>query len=345
MAQSQANGDTVLVTGGSGFVAGWCIIELLRGGYSVRTTVRSLAREAEVRSSLAPQVDLGDRLLFFQADLMNDEGWDAAIEGCKYVLHVASPFPPHQPKHEDELIVPAREGTLRVLKASLAAGVERIVVTSSVAAIDFPGEGPADRKLTEDDWADPSDPKISAYAKSKTVAELAAWELVDKTGDRNRLATVNPGAVIGPVLSEDRSTSIQVVERMLKGEPAVPKVGFSLVDVRDIASLQLAAMTQPAAGGQRFIGVADFAWMAQVAETLRERMGDAAKKVPRRTAPNFLIKVMGLFDGSVRSIVSMLGVKTEYSAANAKTKLGWAPRPLEESIVDCAQSLIDQGIV
>ncbi|MGH2905328.1 MAG: SDR family oxidoreductase [Solirubrobacterales bacterium] len=344
MADPGSVNPTVLVTGGSGYLAGWCIADLLEKGYAVRTTVRTPARETEVRAAVAKQTP-ADGIEFFTADLLSDDGWADAVAGCKHVLHVASPFPPTQPKDPDELIVPAREGTLRVLKAALAAGAERVVVTSSIAAVDRQPGDHSGRKLTEDDWTDGDSPKVSPYARSKTIAERAAWDLVDESGDRNRLATVNPGAILGPLLTADRSFSIQMVERMLKGEPAVPKLGFNVVDVRDIASLHVAAMTAPEAGGHRHIGVARFAWMAEVAQTLREQLGDEAKKVPKRTAPNFLIKTLGLFDGSVRSIVPQLGVKTEYSAERAKTELGWQPRPVEESVVDCARSLIELGVV
>lgn len=311
----------------------------------MRTTVRNPNRESDVREAIAREIDPAGRLSFFKAELLGDDGWDEAVAGCKYVLHVASPFPSAQPKDPDDLIIPAREGTLRVLGASLAAGVERIVVTSSVAAIERAAGTSPDKVLDEDDWTDSASSKVSPYAKSKTIAERAAWDFADQSGDRERLVTVNPGAIIGPILSADRSFSIQLVERMLSGEPAVPKLGYSIVDVRDIAALEIAAMTAPEAGGKRFIGVSEFTWMAQIAETLRAKLGDDAKKVPRFTAPNFLIKAMGLFDGSVRLITSQLGVKTEYSADRAKSTLGWRPRPVEESVVDCAHSLIELGVV
>lgn len=318
---------------------------MLRDGYDVRTTVRDPAREPEVSKAVARQVDPAGRLSFFKADLLDDDGWSAAVAGCDYVLHVASPFPPTQPKDPDDLIVPAREGTLRVLKASLDAGVRRVVVTSSIAAVERAAGSPPGQVLDEDDWTDPASPKVSPYAKSKTIAEQAAWDLVERSGDRERLAVVNPGAIIGPVLSADRSFSIQLVERLLKGEPAVPKLGYSVVDVRDVAALEIAAMTRPEAGGKRFIAVAEFAWMSQIAETLRAKLGDDAKQVPRFTAPNFLVKAMGLFDPSVRSITGQLGLKTTYSADRAKSTLGWQPRPVEESVVDCARSLIELGVV
>jgi nucleoside-diphosphate-sugar epimerase len=331
---------TVLVTGGSGYLGGWCVVELLRRGYRVRTTVRDLAREAEVRTTVATQVDPGDRLTVLAADLLDDAGWKDAVSGCDHVLHVASPFPPQQPKDPDELIVPAREGTLRVLAASLDAGVDRIVVTSSVAAITGSGKPVHGRPLDEQDWSDPDNPKLSPYARSKTVAERAAWDFMRERDATEKLATVNPGAIIGPVLSDDRSFSLQVIERLLAGMPGVPRIGFSFVDVRDVADLEIRAMTTPEAGGERFVAVESFRWMADVAAVLRERMGEAAAKVPTRTVPNLLVRTMALFDPSVRSILGQLDRKTDISGERAKTRLGWSPRPIDETIVECAQSLL-----
>ncbi len=332
--------QTVVVTGGSGFLAQWVIAAVLDAGYSVRTTLRSPSREQEVRDSLAQVTDHLDRVSFATADLTSDEGWAEAIAGAKYVLHVASPFPPQQPKDPDELIVPAREGTLRVLRAALDAGVERVVVTSSIAAVDHARGDDRSRVLTEDDWTDGDSTAVSPYARSKTIAERAAWALVDERGERLRLATVNPGAIIGPVLNDDHSFSLQLVSRMLKGEPAVPKLGYNVVDSRDIASLQLLAMEKPEAGGNRFIGVSRFAWMSEIAQILRDNLGEDARKVPKHEAPNFLIRLMGVFDGSVKSIVPSLGVKTEYSHQHATELLGWEPRPVDESVLDCARSMV-----
>jgi dihydroflavonol-4-reductase len=333
---------TVLVTGGSGYLGGWCVVELLRRGYRVRTTVRDLAREAEVRATIATQVDAGDRLTVLAADLLKDEGWTEAAAGCDYVLHVASPFPPEQPKDPDELIVPARDGTLRVLKASLDAGVERIVVTSSVAAISGSGKPVHGRPLDEQDWSDPDNPKLTPYARSKTVAERAAWDFMGEREATGKLATVNPGAIIGPVLNDDRSFSLQTIERLLGGIPGLPRIGFSFVDVRDVADLEIRAMTAPEAGGERFVAVTTFQWMEEIAAVLRNRMGEAAAKVPTRTIPNFLVRGMGIFDPSVRSIVGQLGRRTEASSEKAKARLGWTPRPIDETIVECAQSLLDK---
>lgn len=331
---------TVLVTGGSGYLGGWCVVELLRRGYRVRTTVRDLAREAEVRTAVGTQVDPGDRLTVWAADLLDDAGWQDAVDGCNYVLHVASPFPPVQPKDPDELIVPARDGTVRVLEASLDAGVDRIVVTSSVAAVTGSGKGVYGRPLDEQDWSDPDNPKLSPYARSKTIAERAAWDFMHERGATGKLATVNPGAIIGPVLSDDRSFSLQAIERLLGGMPGVPRIGFSFVDVRDVADLEIRAMTAPEAGGERFVAVTTFQWMADIAAVLRSRMGEAAAKVPTRTVPNLLVRGMAIFDPSVRSILGQLGRKTSLSSERAKTRLGWSPRPIDETIVECAESML-----
>jgi dihydroflavonol-4-reductase len=342
--EAGAQPKTVLVTGGSGFLGGWCVAELLRRGHRVRTTVRDLSREAEVRAAVGSKVPAEDNLTVLAADLSGDEGWEEAVGGCDYVLHVASPFPPAQPKDPDELIVPAREGTLRVLRAALAAGVGRVVVTSSVAAVGG-GAKPSSAPLDEDDWTDLDNPTLSPYMRSKTIAEKAAWGLVREEGQIERLAVVNPGAIIGPVLSEDRSYSLELIERLLKGMPGAPRVGFSLVDVRDVADLQIRAMTAPEAAGKRLVAVAQFRWMSEVAEILRDRLGERASKVPTRTIPDLLVRAMGLFDPGVRSITGQLGKKLTYSSERAESLLGWSPRPVEETVADCAESLIDRGVV
>ncbi len=337
-----AETKTVLVTGGSGFLGGWCIAELLLRGYRVRTTVRDLSREAEVHAGVGAQVATDDRLEFFAADLGADEGWGRAVEGCDYVLHVASPFPPAQPKDPDELIVPARDGTLRVLRASLDAGVDRVVVTSSVAAVGG-SVSHSSVPLTEEDWTDADNPKLTPYTRSKTIAERAAWDLVKEREETEKLAVVNPGAILGPMLSDSRSFSLELIERLLKGMPGTPRLGYSIVDVRDVADLQIKAMTAPEASGERFIAVGEFRWMSEVAAVLRERLGAAAPKVPRRSVPDLVVRGMAIFDPSVRSIVGQLGRKVEMSSEKAKSLLGWSPRPIDETIVDCAQSMLDES--
>lgn len=332
--------STVLVTGGTGFLGGWCVAELLRGGHEVRTTVRNLSREGDVRAAMeVAGVDAGDRLTVAAADLSSDDGWDAAVAGCDYVLHVASPFPPAQPKDPDELIVPARDGALRVLGAGLDAGVKRVVMTSSVAAVRH-GRPPSEKPYDERDWTDGADPKRTPYVRSKTIAERAAWELVRERGAEDRLAAVNPGAIIGPTLSDDLSFSLQSVQRLLDGMPAMPRLGFTFVDVRDVADLHIRAMTNSAAAGERFLATDRFLWMADVAAILRDRLGADAAKVPSRVAPNIMVRVMSLFDPAVRSIVGDLGKSASYSSEKARTTLGWAPRRIEDSVADTARSLI-----
>jgi dihydroflavonol-4-reductase len=313
----------------------------LERGYDVRTTVRDLARERAVRDAVvAAGVDPGSRLTVVSADLTADAGWADAVAGCRYVLHVASPFPPVQPKDPDELIVPARDGALRVLRAALDAGVERVAMTSSIAAVRSSRQSSESAPYTEADWTDGDDSSSTPYARSKTLAEQAAWKHVRAADAENRLATINPGAIIGPALNDDHSYSLQAIQRLLAGMPAAPQLGFTFVDVRDVADLHIRALTDPVAGGQRFIATDHFLWLAEVAAILRERLGDAAKKVPARVAPNLLIRAMALFDGSVRSIVSDLGKQSWFSSEKARTTLGWTTRPIQDSIEDCARSLV-----
>jgi dihydroflavonol-4-reductase len=314
---------------------------LLERGYDVRTTVRDLARERTVHDAVAAAgVDPGSRLSVVAADLKSDDGWDEAVAGCRYALHVASPFPPVQPKDPDELIVPARDGALRVLRAGLAAGVERVVMTSSVAAVRGARPSSDAAPYTEADWTDGENPARTPYVRSKTLAEQAAWQQVRDAGAEERLTTVNPGAIIGPALSDDHSYSLQAIQRLLDGMPAAPRLGFTFVDVRDVADLHIRALTAPEAGGERFIATDRFLWLTEVAAILRERLGDAAKKVPTREAPDLLIRALAVFDGAVRSIVSDLGKRAWYSSAKARTTLGWETRPVEDSIEDCARSLL-----
>jgi dihydroflavonol-4-reductase len=334
---------TVLVTGGSGYLGGWCVVELLRRGYRVRTTVRDLSREPEVRARTESQVAAGDNLSVLAADLGSDDGWERAVQGCDYVLHVASPFPAVQPKDPEELIVPAREGTLRVMKAGLDAGVDRVVVTSSVAAVGG-SVSRSSRPLTEEDWTDAGNPKLTPYTRSKTIAERAAWEFVEQRGEVEKLAVVNPGAILGPVLGDDGSFSLELIERLLKGVPGTPRLGYSIVDVRDVAELQIEAMTASEAGGERFIAVNQFLWMSEVAEVLHDRLGPAAAKVPKRAIPDLVVRGMAIFDPSIRSIVGQLGRRVEMSSEKARHLLGWSPRPVEETIVECARSLISEKV-
>ena len=333
------SGESVLVTGGSGFIGSHCILDLLRAGYRVRTTVRSPDREGTVRELLG--AESADALSFATADLTSDAGWGEAVSGCDFVLHVASPFPLGPPKHENDLIVPAREGALRVLAAARDAKVKRVVLTSSFAAIGY-GKPPGQKPFTEEDWTNVDGEGVSAYAKSKTLAERAAWEFIEREGGGLELAVVNPVGVFGPALGSDFSTSLQLVKRLLDGAmPGIPRVAFGIVDVRDVADLHVRAMTDPAAAGERFLAVAgEFMTVAEIAAVLRERMGDDAKKVPTRMLPDWLVRLVARFDSSVKQIVPELGKVKQASNEKAKRVLGWAPRSNDDAIVASAESLI-----
>jgi nucleoside-diphosphate-sugar epimerase len=334
--------STILVTGGSGFIGSHCILQLLNAGHQVRTTVRNLKREADVRAMLkVGGVEPDDRLSFFVADLESDAGWAAAIAGCDFVLHVASPFPSSVPKHQDELIVPAREGALRVLRASRDAGVKRVVLTSSFAAIGY-GHKPQDAPFNETDWTDPSGADTSAYVKSKTLAERAAWDFIAREGGSLELSVINPVGVFGPVLGPDYSTSILLVQRLMDGAvPGCPQLYFGAVDVRDVADLHIRAMTHPAAKGERFLAVAgDFISMLEIARVLKSRMGAAAKRVPTRQLPNWLIRLAALRDPAVKLILPELGKRKNATNEKAKRQLDWMPRPNEEAILATAESLL-----
>jgi nucleoside-diphosphate-sugar epimerase len=336
---------TVLVTGGSGYIGSWCVIGLLQQGYTVRTTVRSRAREGQVRQAIGSVVDAQNRLSFYEADLMSDKGWDEATGGCDYVLHVASPLGVQEPKDPNVLITPAREGAKRAINAAIKAGVKRVVMTSSVAAT-HPSSDANDYVADEAVWTDPTAPGESAYGQSKTYAERAAWELIRSSGGATTLATVNPALVLGPVLSGDFSESVQVVQRLMNGKvPGIPRLGFNVVDVRDVADLHIRAMTKPEAAGQRFIAANTFAWMSEMADILRARLGDRASRVPTRKVPDFVLRLVSLFDRDLTAVTPSLGKKHSYSSAKAQTMLGWKPRSLDDTIVDCANSLIAKGLV
>lgn len=336
---------TVLVSGGSGYIAGETIRQLLARGWTVHTTVRSLAREAELRPQLG---GTADTLKFFAADLENDAGWAEAMVGCTHICHMASPFPPNVPKDENELIVPAREGALRALRFAQAAGVTRFVMTSSAAAIAY-GHPPGKTDYTEADWTNPDAPGVQPYIKSKTIAERAARDWVAANAPGIEYCTVNPVAVVGPVQGSDFAASIELVSRLLNGSiPALPDVGFSIVDLRDISDLHVRALEAPAdkVRGERFIGSSGpFFRFADVARVLHDRLGPQARKVPRRAMPDWAVRVLALFMPPAKQLLGELGRVRATSSAHAQQALGWQPRPPEDSIADCARSLIEKGVV
>lgn len=337
--------ETVLVTGGTGYVAGWCIVELLQRGYDVRTTVRSLGRSAEVRAAVSTVTDPGNRLTFAVADLTADDGWDAAVDGVDYVLHVASPLGNENSRDPEALIVPARDGALRVLRAAAQAGVKRVVMTSAANAASpssYSEAGVTDESL----WTDPNDPSLIPYRKSKTVAERAAWDFMAQHHGTTTLATILPGAVFGPILSTGDLGSVQIIARMLSGKmPGNPRIGLEIVDVRDLADIHIRAMTSPAAAGERFLATGEFTWMREMALHLRAGLGAAAYKAPTRQLPDFLVRFAAVFDPALRAITVSLGRRNRHSTDKAKRVLGWQPRPAAEAVVDCGKSLIDWKVV
>lgn len=332
---------TILVTGGSGFIAGYLIRQLAAEGWTINATIRALAKADKVRGLIGvPET----QLRFFAADLTSDAGWAEAVAGCSHVAHVASPFPAAAVKHEDELIVPAREGALRALRFARDAGVRRFVMTSSMAAIAYGHEGRS--RFTEADWTDVNARDIYPYVKSKTIAERAARDWVAAEGGALEFCSVNPSAVLGPVWGDDFSASIEVVKKMLEGAlPGYPRLGFGIVDVRDVADLHVRALNAPDMAGERFVCSGPFYMMAEVGRVLREHLGPEARKVPTRNLPDFLVRLFALFDPVVRQVTGELGKVRDGDSSHAQAVLGWEMRPAEVSIVDTARSLIDLGLV
>jgi len=337
--------ELVLVTGGSGYIAGWCIAELLRRGYDVRTTVRSADREQSVTEAVSSVVDPAGRLSFALADLTADEGWEAALKGVDHVLHVASPLGGAS-DDPDALIAPARDGALRVLRAATAAGVRRVVMTSAANAASpssYATEGVTDETL----WTDPDDPTLIPYRRSKTLAERAAWDFMEAYDGPTELATVLPGAVFGPILTTDGIGSVGIVGRMVSGAMrGIPRIGLEVVDVRDLVDVHIRALTSPAAAGQRFLATGEFMWMADMARILRDGLGEHGRRVSTRRIPDLVVRLVARFrDPSLREITPALGRRNRHSTEKARTVLGWQPRPARQTVLDCAESLIAHGAV
>lgn len=333
----------VLVTGASGFIALHCIDQLLRSGHEVRGTLRTMSRDVEVRTAVGTQDD--KRLEFVCADLTSDDGWSDAVAGCDNVLHVASPFPPTAPNHEDDLIVPARDGALRVLKAAKAANVNRVVLTSSLAAIASGQSKPVGHVYTESDWTDVNDPTVGAYEKSKTIAERAVWDFV-ASEDGPELAVINPGAVLGPLLGKDYSTSGDLVRLLMsRAVPAVPPLGFGCVDVRDVAAAHIAAMTNPNAVGQRFLCCDDHVWMHEIADILAERFNPEGWRIPTRRLPTFIAKLAANFNSQLKRARPMLGRERRSDHTKLRDTLGIQLRSLKEMTLSMAESMIAFGVV
>ncbi|MEY8761020.1 SDR family oxidoreductase [Chryseobacterium tongliaoense] len=339
-------GVRVLVTGGSGFIAVHCIIKLLEQGYKVRTTLRSLNRQNEVKDMLKKGgISSFEELTFIEADLSKDSNWNEAVQGCTYVLHIASPTPIVNFNHENEMIIPAKEGVLRVLKAARAARVKRVVLTSAYGAVAM-GNINRTTPYTEKDWSNLK-ANLHPYQKSKTIAEKTAWEFISNEGGGLELSTVNPVAVMGPVLGTDYSHSNQVVKKMLEGEiKACPKVYCCHVDVRDVADLHLLAMTHPKAAGERYLATTGNALsMLDIAKILKRNLGEVAAKVPTKEMPNWIVRTAAIFNPSLRMLATLLGKYAETSGDKAKQLLNWSPRSSEEAVMATANSMLELGLI
>lgn len=337
--------DTILITGGTGFIGQHTIIAALAAGYRVRAAIRSLDRADGVRAYLAHGgAEPGDRLSFVETDLLRDAGWAEAAQGCVYAIHSASSTPSGNYASEEEWIRPAVDGNLRLLRAARDAGVKRVVLTSAFGAIGA-GKASPGRPFIEEDWSD-LDGNIAPYQKSKTLAERAAWDFIAEEGSGMELATINPTAVMGPALGPDTSHSLMMLKGMLEGQPGQPRIQSCFVDVRDVADLHLRAMTDPAAAGERFLATSgDALWLVQVAEILRERLGEQARKVSTMQVPDIAMKAKAMVDPSVRGLLPLLGVDLSASSGKARRLLGWQPRPPADAIEAAARSMIEVGII
>lgn len=336
---------TILVTGGTGYIAGEVIDQLLERGHTIRTTVRSKAKSEDRLRSRWPEA--GERLALFEAELLDDAGWAEAISGCEAVAHVASPVPVSVPRDENELIVPAREGTLRALRFAQEAGVERFVQTSSSAAISY-GHPKTKAHFDERDWTIVDAPGVQPYIKSKTIAERAARDWVAANAPAFAFCSVNPVLVLGPVANSDFSASVEVVKRMLSGEiPMIPNVAFPIVDVRDVARLHVLALEVEAQiiRDERFAASTHTYSMADIAGVLRANLGAEARKVPTRLMPDMVLRLIGLFSRDIRQLAGEIGTRKQVSGQHAKDVLGWTTLPPEQTILETARSLIAQRIV
>lgn len=336
----------VLVTGGSGLIGGHVILELLAQGYPVRSTVRSLDREDAVRASLTEAgMTAGGDLEFAAADLTGDQGWSDALAGVDYVIHVASPVMPGHVDDEESVIVPAREGALRVLRAARDAGARRVVLTSAFHAVAW-GHPHDDHVFTEKDWTVLNGPGTDAYGRSKTLAEQAAWDFAAE-GRGLELTTLLPVAVMGPVLSTKITGANQLIHRLLTGQvPGLLNIYFPIVDVRDIAAAHVTAMTAPGAAGERFLLAGDPALsMSEIADILRARLGQAAARVPAEAVPDDVVRAGAATNPMLRSVVNDLGYARRFSTGKARSVLRWDPRPSKDAVAAAADSMVERNLI
>jgi len=337
--------DLVVVTGGSGFLASWCVKQLIDDGYEVRVSLRHGKSVDAVRQAMGVSTGKADAITAFNADLSADDGWGEGIAGARYVLHVASPTSGSRQSPE-ELSNLTRAGTLRVVSKAIASGVERIVLTSSTYAMAYPKSGTKRPSRDENDWTDTSGGGVAPYVRAKTEAERAAWDFVDQAGERHRLATVNPAGIIGPLLTTDVPDSMNLLIGLLLGRvPGMPDVGIPFVDVRDVADLHLRAMKAPEAGGQRFIASGSTVTVKELVAMMKRELGPLASNAGVRILPDWLVRLVALTNPGARLVLPDLGTRRTFSAKKAETILGWHARPLSESLRDAATSLAERGLL
>ena len=340
--------ETVLVTGGTGYVGSHCILQLLQKGYNVKTTLRSMKRKGEVLEMMktAGVISL-DKLTFIETDLTKDANWPEAVKGCKYVLHVASPIAATMPKDENEMIRPAVDGTLRVLKAARDGGVKRVVITSNFGAIGYSHKDP-NTIITEEEWTNPAQKDLSAYSRSKVLAERAAWDFMHREGGDLELSVINPVFILGPSLGPNSPSGFDLLNMLLSGKmKAVPNIPFNIIDVRDVADLHIRAMTNPDAKGQRFLAMAGGKiTMPEIALLLKNKMPDVAKKVSTKTLPNWVMYVAALFNKQAKDAAHLLKVSRKLSNEKVKKVLGWMPMANnEQAIIASVESMIKFGTI
>lgn len=336
----------VLLTGVTGFLGTHTAIELLNRGYRVKGSLRDMKRADSIRQLIAKYTDHSDRLSFIQADLLQKEVWLEACKGMDYVIHAASPFPRELPKDENELIIPAHDGTLNILKAANRNGVKRVVLVSSISTVVY-GKNREDlnRIFTEKDWTDEKNSQDTMpYFRSKTIAEKAAWKFIEEEGKGMELVSILPGAMLGPVLEHDFGTSANIVIKILSGGmPAMPKIGFEIVDVRSVAQLLVDSIELKQAAGHRFMASAGHLTMKDLALILKTQFPD--RKISSKELPNFMARLISIFEPALKPVLLDLGLKRKVDASKANRILKWNPYSMEESILACANSVINLGIV
>ncbi|MEH6680225.1 MAG: aldehyde reductase [Sediminicola sp.] len=342
------NKEMVLVTGGTGFVGMQIVYQLLKKGYSVRTTVRNLKSADKVQETLKNNgITSFENLSFAEAELTKDENWEQAIHGCKYVLSVASPVFFHKPKNEEEAILPAREGILRILRFAKKAVVKRVVMTSNFGAIGFT-QTDKNRATTEDDWTDTNNKSVSVYERSKTLAEKAAWNFIETKGGNLEFATINPVAILGPSLGAHVSGSFQLLQNLLTGKlKAVPNIPLNIVDVRDVADLHIRAMESPEANGHRFIASADRQIsLPEIALLLKNNRKEISEKVSLKKLPDWVLSVSSIFNDQAKEGVLLTKMNRNVSNQKAKEILNWKPIASQEvAILEAVDTMIKYNLI